>query len=130
GLRVLDLALLATGRGPLALAEGRDWVGELLAMPKVYENGVVNPRFGPDKPFEAMWPQGVPQKSLRAAKAWCDQRKIPFMVVIWPFLQGLGEGRYYPFQKMHDLVAADCKAAGIPLLDVLPQLQGTESEDL
>ena len=129
-ISLLDLALAAAGHGPLALDPDRDWVGELLAMPKVYDDGQLNPRFGADKPFEAMWSQGVPQKSLREAKVWCEQRQIPFLVVIWPFLQGLGEGRYYPFQKMHDLVAADCKQAGIPLLDVLPALKGTKSEDL
>ena len=86
--------------------------------------------YNPDRPFEAMWSQEVPQESMRAAKAWCDKRKIPFMVVIWPFLQGLGPGKYYPFQKLHDLVAADCEAAGIPLLDVLPALKDTPQEDL
>jgi hypothetical protein len=77
-----------------------------------------------------MWSQGVPQKSLRETKAWCDARKVPLMVVLWPFLQGLGPGRFYPFAKLHALVAADCQQAGIPFLDVLPSLQATAAEDL
>ena len=67
---------------------------------------------------------------MREAKAWCDARKIPFMVILWPFLQGLGNGRFYPFQKIHDLVASDCAEAGIPFLDVLSQLKQTNAEDL
>ena len=97
-------------------------------LPK--EQAVLGGIAGPNRPWEAMWAQGLPQKSLREAKAFCDQRKIPFLVVIWPFLQGLGPGEHYPWQKLHDLVAADCKAAEIPLLDVLPQLKETNSEDL
>jgi|GEM_PF-2251872 len=130
GSALLDLVLNAMGYGPLALSPGQDWVQHLLDMPETYPDGTPNPRFGPDKPFEAMWSQGAPQKSLRAAKAWCDQREIPLMVVIWPFLQGLGEGRHYPFQKLHDLVAADLAQAGIPLLDVTPQLRGVDHEAL
>ena len=77
-----------------------------------------------------MWAQGVPQKSVREAKAWCDARKVPLMVVVWPFLQGLGPGRHYPFRKLHELVAADCAAAAIPCLDLLPTLAGTPDADL
>ena len=130
GSALLDLVLNAMGYGPLALSPDHDWVQHLLEMPKSYPNGAPNPRFGDDKPFEAMWSQGSPQKSLRDAKAWCDQREIPLMVVLWPFLQGLGEGRHYPFQKLHDLVAADLAQAGIPLLDVTPELRGVDHEEL
>lgn len=130
GSALLDLVLGAMGEGPLTLSPDRDWVADLLAMPEVYADGTPNPRFGSDKPFAAMWSQGVPQKSLRQAKAWCDKRGIPFMVVLWPFLQGLGEGRHYPFQKLHDLVASDLAEAEVPLLDVTPQLRATDQEDL
>ena len=130
GSRLFDLLLGALGRSPLELSQDRDWVSGLLAMPETYPDGTPNPRFGPDKPYAAMWSQGVPQDSLRRAKAWCDERGIPLMVVLWPFLQGLGAGRHYPFQKLHDLVASDLAAAGIPLLDVTPQLRGTDQEDL
>jgi lysophospholipase L1-like esterase len=130
GSALLDLCVGAIGHSPLDLSPDRDWVADLLAMPQVYPDGTPNPRFGPDKPYDAMWAQGTPQKALRQGKAWCDERGIPFLVVIWPFLQGLGEGRHYPFQKLHDLVAADLEEAGIPLLDVTPQLRGTNHEDL
>ncbi len=130
GSRLLDLLFGALGRGPLELSQDRDWVSELLAMPEVYPDGTPNPRFGPDKPFGAMWSQGVPQKYLRRAKSWCDARGIPLMVVLWPFLQGLGPGRHYPFEELHNLVASDLEEAGIPLLDVTPQLAGTNQDML
>ena len=129
GIRFLDLIRGAIGRSRLDLDPARDWIDELLALPK--EQGEGAGLYDPtEKPFEAMWSQGVPQACLRAMKRWCDERKIKFMAILWPFLQGLGDGRYYPFQKLHDLVAADCKAAGIPFLDVLPALAKTRSEDL
>ena len=96
GSKLLDLVTGVLGDGPLDLSPDRDWVGELLAMPQRYPDGTENPRFGPDRPFEAMWPQGVPQSSVREGKAWCEARGIPFLVVIWPFLQGLGPGRPLP----------------------------------
>lgn len=126
GIRCLDLCLGALGRSPLDLDPKRDWVGELLALAP----GDAGPRVGPDKPSDAMWSTGTPQRCMREAKAWCDARGIPFLVVLWPFLQGLGPSRWYPFQRLHDLVAADCLAAGIPFLDVLPQLAGTAQEEL
>ena len=130
GSVLLDRILGAAGHGPLALSPNHDWVQDLMDMPEVYPDGTPNPRFGADKPFAAMWSQGVPQKSLREAKAWCDSRSIPFMVILWPFLQGLGEGRHYPFQKIHELLAADLDQAGIPLLDVTSVLESTDHEAL
>ncbi|MFN7669532.1 MAG: GDSL-type esterase/lipase family protein [Planctomycetota bacterium] len=129
GIRLLDLLRGAVRRAPLDLDPTFDWVGYLLALPAA--EGTAAGLYDPsDKPFEAMWSQGVPQKSLRETKAWCDARKVPLMVVLWPFLQGLGPGRFYPFAKLHALVAADCQQAGIPFLDVLPSLQATAAEDL
>ncbi|HEX5054592.1 MAG TPA: GDSL-type esterase/lipase family protein [Planctomycetota bacterium] len=127
GFRLLDMLLGAFGRTPLQLDPDHDWVGELLKLPKDQGGGLYHPV---DKPFEAMWSQGTPQRCMRAAKAWCEGRKIPFMVILWPFLQGLGPGRFYAFRPLHGLVAADCQAAGIPFLDVLPELEGTHEEDL
>lgn len=128
GSRLLDLLLGAMGHSPLQLDPAHDWVGELLKLDAATATSA--DLAGGDKPFEAMWSQGVPQKSLREAKAFCEARKISFLVTLWPFLQGLGPGRHYPFQKLHDLVAADCAAAGIPFLDVLPALRGTREEEL
>jgi len=129
GLRLLDRLRGAFGRQPVDLDQKFDWVGYLLALPK--DEGFAAGLYDPsDKPFEAMWSQGVPQKSLREAKAWCDARKVPFAVVVWPFLQGLGPGRHYPFRKLHELVTADCAAAAIPCLDLLPTLAGTPDAEL
>jgi hypothetical protein len=135
GVRVLDLARAVFGRRPLDLDPSRDWVQELLDLPReqALASGMATaerPDSTDDKPFEAMWSQGVPQRSLREAKAWCGARGIPLLVVLWPFLQGLGPGRHYPFAKLHELVAADCAAAAIPFLDVLPALRAVDDEDL
>ena len=128
GSKLLDLARAVFGRSPLDLDPERDWAQELLDLPEdqALKAGLVDS----SRPYEAMWSQGVPQKALREAKAWCEAREVPFLVVIWPFLQGLGPGKDYPFQKLHNLVASDCEQAGIPLLDVLPALKGTPEEDL
>jgi hypothetical protein len=133
GIRVVDLVRGVFGRRPNELDPTRDWVQELLDLPgdQAVAGGLASSgQFNSQKPFEAMWSQGVPQQTLRDAKAWCDGRKIPFLVVLWPFLQGLGPGRWYPYQKLHDLVAADCAAAGIPFHDALPALRTTADEDL
>ncbi|MFK7739460.1 MAG: SGNH/GDSL hydrolase family protein [Planctomycetota bacterium] len=129
GFALLDLARGAFGRSPLQLDPERDWVAELLALPadQARASMMSHPS---DKPFEAMWSQGVPQKFLRRCKAYCKANEIRFGVILWPFLQELGEGQHYPFQKLHDFVAADCAEAGIPFLDVLPMLHGTDAEDL
>ncbi len=128
GIKLIDLCKGAFGRSPLDLDPARDWVQELMDLPQ--DQAEAGGIAGPNRPYDAMWSQGVPQKRMREAKAWCDERQIPFLVVIWPFLQGLGPGQYYPWQKLHDLVASDCADAGIPLLDVLPALKGTKSADL
>jgi hypothetical protein len=133
GSRLVDLVRGAFGRRPLDLDRSRDWVGELLALPReqaLASGYATAPPGGDDKPFDAMWSQGVPQRALREAKTWCDERRVPLLVVLWPFLQGLGPGRHYPFAKLHQLVAADCAAASIPFLDVLPSLRETRDEEL
>lgn len=128
GLRLLDLIQGAMGKTPLELDPKQDWVGLLKSLPR--KAGDDAKMYGDDKPYEAMWAQGTPQRSLRAMKAWCDERKIPLMVVLWPFLQGLGPARTYPFDSLHREVAADCEKAGIPFLDLRPTLQSTNQEDL
>jgi lysophospholipase L1-like esterase len=128
GSVLLDRILMACGRTPLQLDPALDWVDYMLKMDRATADAA--DLTNAHKPFEAMWSQGVPQKSLREAKAFCEARKILFLVTLWPFLQGLGPGRHYPFQKLHDLVAGDCKAAGIPFLDVTPALRGTPEEEL
>jgi hypothetical protein len=128
GIRLLDRLRANWGRGPLDLDPARDWVGELLALGR--EAGEAGGYYGTDAPFEAMWSQGVPQASLRRMQTWCSQHGCKLLVVLWPFLQGLGPGRHYPFARLHELVAADCAAAGLPLLDLLPTLRHTPQEQL
>lgn len=128
GSRLLDLLLAAAGHGPLDLDPTIDWVGILEALPE--GPGTKAQLYGDDKPFAAMWSQGVPQASLRAMDAWCRSRNIKLLVSIWPFLQGLGPNRRYALESIHRKVAADCAAANIPLLDLLPVLRGTRHEEL
>ena len=115
-------------RSPLDLDPAIDWVGELLRLSR--EEGTAAGLYGDDKPFEAMWSQGTPQRSLRRMKAFCDAKAIPFVVTLWPFLQGLGKNRFYAFERLHQLVAADCREAGIPFVDLLPALRDVDAEDL
>ena len=124
GGRFASLLSGTDARGRLDLDPGVDWVKVLLEWPE--SAGL----YGPDNPFDAMWSQGTPQRCLREMKAWCDARSIALVVTLWPFLQGLGPGRHYPFERLHQLVADDCKAAGIPFVDLLPALRGTPQEQL
>jgi hypothetical protein len=86
--------------------------------------------YGPDKPFDGMWSQGAPQRALAAMGEWCKAHNSRLGVVLWPFLQGLGPGRFYPFQGLHTLVAEHCKQQQIPMLDLLPILQTEPAEGL
>ena len=115
-------------RTALDLDPAVDWVDLLLKLPK--GEGEAAFLYRDDQPFADMWSQGGPQRDLRAIQAFCKARSIPMLVVLWPFLQGLGEGRTYPFERLHQLVAADCEAAGIAFIDVLPALRNTPQEDL
>jgi lysophospholipase L1-like esterase len=124
GSALLDGMLARFGPGPLDLDPTVDWVGLLMAEP------AGSPLYSDDVPHAAMWSQGTPKRALREMRDWCRQRGIPFVVSLWPFLQGLGEGQYYPFAKIHDLVGAFCAEEGIPLLDLLPVLRGHRPEDL
>jgi hypothetical protein len=128
GLRLLDRVLAAFGRDPMDLDPAVDWVGLLKALPE--KEGLEAGMYNDNAPFEALWAQGRPQHDLGAIKTWCEGRKIRPMIVLWPFLQGLGKGRYYPFKSLHLEVAAECKKLGIPFLDLLPALAGTNAEDL
>lgn len=125
---VADVLAGRQPRGPLDLGPERDWVGELLRMSRAdaEASGFCNA----DKPFDAMWSQGTPQAALRAMKAFCDGRDIALVVTLWPFLQGLGRDRHYPFQRLHELVAAQCAADGIPFVDLLPALRDVAQEEL
>ncbi|MCB9884413.1 MAG: SGNH/GDSL hydrolase family protein [Planctomycetes bacterium] len=128
GLLTLDLLLRAVGRSPLDLDPKIDWVQLLLDLPE--KAGTDSGLYGSDKPYGAMWSQGTPQRSLIAMKAWCDERNVPLMIVLWPFLQGLGPGADYPFARLHQMVGKFCSDNGLPFLDVLPALAGHIPEEL
>jgi hypothetical protein len=128
GFRLLDRVLGAFGRNPLDLDPAVDWVAMLKALPE--KAGKEAGMYGDDAPFEDMWSQKKPQHDLRELRLWCEQHKVKPMVVLWPFLQGLGKGRWYPFKSLHAEVAAECKKLDIPFFDVLPALAGTNAEDL
>ena len=126
GLRTADLLLRAVSRSPLDLDPAIDWVQLLLDLPLAGAGEL----YGTDKPFDAMWSQGTPQRSLLAMKAWCDERKLPLMIILWPFLQGLGPDRTYPFARLHEMVAKFCSDNNLAFLDVLPALRDTPAEKL
>jgi hypothetical protein len=128
GILLLDYFRRPFANDPLALDPKVDWVELLLHLSR--EQTDAGRMTGPDTPFEAMWSQGTPQASLRAMRDWCAARKVTFLVVLWPFLQGLGDGEFYPFTKMHELVGAFCQQEGVPFLDLLPVLRGHRASDL
>ena len=128
GFRIVDLALSAFGRSPMDLDPALDWVGMLKGMSEPEAKAAQ--MCGVDAPFDNLWATGKPQHDLGAMKSWCERRKISLMIVLWPFLQGLGTARYYPFTSLHQEVATECKKQGIPFLDLLPALRSTDAEDL
>lgn len=128
GLLTMDLLLRAVGRSPLDLDPKIDWVQLLLDLPE--KAGTDSGLYGSDKPFDAMWSQGTPQRSLLAMKTWCDERNISLMIVLWPFLQGLGPDQTYPFTKLHHIVAKFCQDNHLPFMDALTPLRGIAAEQL
>jgi GDSL-like Lipase/Acylhydrolase family len=128
GWLLLDYYYSATQPSALDLDPTADWVKATLELPR--EAGEQMGVYGPDKPFDGMWSQGAPQRALAAMSAWCKDRKCSLSVVLWPFLQGLGSGKFYPFEALHRMVAEHCAQLGIPTLDLLPTLRTQPSERL
>lgn len=120
-----DMHRRLAGGQALDLGPDRDWVQELLDLPDghLYYAGKGESR-------AMYWPGGMPQAGLRAMRDWCRARNVRFAVVVWPLLQGLGEGRYYPFAKMHGLLREFCAAEAMPLLDLLPTFATIPHETL
>lgn len=115
---------LASARA-LDLDPKRDWTKELLELPAddaCYRNKGETPAI--------YWAGGAPQRALRGMRDWCAEHRAQFVVVIWPLLQGLGEGRHYPFGGIHAQVAGFCAKEAIPLFDVLPVLRAEPHESL
>jgi lysophospholipase L1-like esterase len=125
---ILNRLLAAFGPSPLDLDPSVDWVGLLMALPKE----TPPPFYSEDAPYDAMWAQGTPQRALLSMQTFCRARNIQLLVTVWPFLQGLGPGQFYPFARIHELVAQWCReqADPIPCLDLLPVLKGNRPEDL
>lgn len=121
GVLLFDYLSAVTLPGPLDLDPKADWVGAALGLPR--EVGEAMGVYGPDKPFDGMWSQGAPQRALAAMSAWCKERNCLMLVVLWPFLQGVGPREHYPFTKLHELVVATCGELSLPVLDLLPVLQ-------
>ncbi len=115
---------LAAGRA-LDLDPQRDWTKELMELPAGhlwYRNKNETP--------DIYWVGGTPQRALRGMRDWCAQNRAQLVVVVWPLLQGLGEGRFYPFEGIHARVAEFCRAESMPCLDLLPILKTEAQETL
>ena len=120
-----DLARGIAAQHPLDLDPTRDWVTELMLLPADhlwYRNKEETP--------QCYWVKGTPQRSLREIREWCDQHGAKAAVVIWPFLQSLETGAFYPFAKMHELVRDFCRQENLSFLDLLPVLRGQQCTDL
>jgi hypothetical protein len=100
-------ALLGLVRSRLwATAENRRRVDGFLSM---YEGGASG--------WEAA------RRSLKGMGAWCRQRGVPLVVVIFPlFGNPLDDG--YPFASVHAKVAAAAGEAGAKVVDLLPAYRG------
>jgi hypothetical protein len=128
GLLVFDYLRLATMRDPLDLDPAHDWLRELLDLPR--EQGELGMVYGPDKPFEAMWSQQGPQRAIVAMRDWCNNHNSKLVVILWPFLQGLGPSVWHPFEQLHEAVAVYCEQVSVPFLDLLPVLRQTPAREL
>jgi len=120
-----DLGRGLSAGAALDLEPARDWTKELMELPAGhlwYRNKGETP--------DLYWVGGTPQRALRGIRDWCKEHGCRAAVVVWPLLQGLGEGRFYPFAGIHGLVAGFCKAEGLPCLDLLPVLQDVPQETL
>ncbi|MBM4061737.1 MAG: hypothetical protein FJ265_11680 [Planctomycetes bacterium] len=120
-----DLSRGLAAGSALDLDPAVDWTDALLRLPAGhlwYRNKNETPA--------VYWGSGTPQRALRGMRDWCAEHGARFAVVIWPLLQGLGEGRFYPFAGMHERVAGFCAQEGIDLLDLLPALRGEPQESL
>lgn len=120
-----DLVRASAQRHALDLDPGRDWVGELMQLPADHP-WYTQKSETPD----CYWVKGTPQRALRGVRDWCRDHGARAAVVVWPLLQGTGDGQFYPFTRLHGLVVEFCKAEGLPCLDLLPTLRGQPAESL
>ncbi len=124
GLLLLDqLQFLVQGSDPLRLDPDVDYVDMLVNLPADH------PLYTDARKPEFFWGSGTPQESLRQMRDWCAARDIPFAVILWPYVQGLGTD-HYPFTEMHQRVAEFCQVEGIEFLDLLPKFRNVRAQDL
>lgn len=125
-----DLVRRFAAAHALDLDPGRDWVRELMALPADhlwYRNKGESP--------DCYWVRGTPQRALQGIHQWCTEHHATAAVVVWPFLQSLDPGAFYPFTGIHEQVRAFCaeesrRGSPLPFLDLLPVLQGHRTADL
>ena len=115
-------------RAALSFPAGYDASAELLQSPPTDRTMLLHVVQG--QPPELFWPSGNPQAALLRMRDWCKKRGVAFGVVIWPFIQGLGDDEHYPFPGIHEAVAAFCRTNTIEFLDVLPALKGHRTPEL
>ncbi len=66
--------------------------------------------------------------SLLKIRTVCREHHVPLLVVAFPFFINL-DGNY-PFQPIHDQVAATCQKEGIPFLDLREEFRGFHGPEL
>ncbi|RMG33403.1 MAG: hypothetical protein D6725_15720 [Planctomycetota bacterium] len=79
-------------------------------------------RYYDGPPWEQM------RRLLAATARRCREQGITFSVVVFPFLHRLGG--QYPFAAVHRKIVAACREAGIPVVDLLPELRHHAGESL
>jgi len=67
------------------------------------------------------------QRALKSMAEWCRERKVPFLVMIFP-LFGNPLDRDYPFPEIHAAVSRAAAEAGARVVDLLPAYRGLNWE--
>jgi hypothetical protein len=68
------------------------------------------------------------KSALRKCKALSVERRFHFLVALYPVLFRLQEG--YPFNAVHETVAAFCESESIPFVDLLDAFSGQNERAL
>ncbi|MDA0373346.1 MAG: SGNH/GDSL hydrolase family protein [Planctomycetota bacterium] len=121
---VNDAARALRRDAALRLDPDHDWVGALMALP-VAEYPPAAQKLG-----AVYWGSGVPEQALRAIHGWCNERGARLAVMVWPFLQQLGNRSEHPFTPVHDAVGQFCEGEGIAFLDLLDVFLGLDPASL
>lgn len=122
---LFDLRRRAAAATALQLDPARDWVRELLELPRDHVWYTIKSECP-----ELFWGKGTPQRALLGIRDWCREHGARVAVAVWPLLQGLDDGEFYPFAALHRMVQDHCASNGIPCLDLLPVLRGQPAAGL